>query len=190
MAKAQSHSRRNKDVTQLPLTVKELQHAATFAIKATQATTFKDEIKLPSRAKEVKDLQGRSTPRNATSLQKLNLFLDQDGIVRVGVQIWWVDLKDETKSVILLPRDGHIMKLLVQHFHEVCLHQGRMTTLNEIRSNGYWIIGGTSSFSCHILSCVRSHKIWGSTQSQKMLDLPKDRLHQTPLFTYCALDYF
>jgi len=88
VAKAQSHSRRNKDVTQLPLTVKELQHAATLAIKATQATTFKDEIKLPSRAKEVKDLQGRSTPRNATSLQKLNLFLDQDGIVRVGVQIW------------------------------------------------------------------------------------------------------
>lgn len=87
VAKAQSHSRRNKDVTQLPLTVKELQHAATFAIKATQATTFKDEIKLPSRAK-VKDFQGRSTPRNATSLQKLNLFLDQDGIVRVGVQIW------------------------------------------------------------------------------------------------------
>ena len=30
----------------------------------------------------------------------------------------------------------------------------------------------------------------GSTQSQKMSDLPEDRLEPAPPFTYCAMDFF
>ena len=183
-----SGGRRNTDTTHHSLTVQELQHAATAVIKATQATAFKDEIKVLSKNKEAQELQGR--PRNVTSLQKLDPFLDKDGVLRVGGRIRRADLNDETKFPIILPRDSHITKLLVQHFHEACLHQGRTTTLNEIRSHGYWIIGGTSSVSRHILSCVRCRKLRSSPQSQKMSDLPEDRLHQTPPFTYCAVDYF
>ena len=184
-----SGGRRKTDTTRHSLTVQELQHAATVVIKATQATAFKDEIKVLSKTKEAQEFQGRR-PRNVTSLQKLNPFLDKDGVLRVGGRIRCADLNDETKFPIILPRDGHITKLLVQHFHEACLHQGRTTTLNEIRSHGYWIIGGTSSVSCYILSCVRCRKLRSSPQSQKMSDLPEDRLHQVPPFTYCAVDYF
>ena len=181
-----SGGRRNTDTT---LTVQELQHTATAVIKATQATAFKDEIKVLSKTKEAQGFQGRRT-RNVTSLQKLNPFLEKDGVLRVGGRIRRADLNNETKFPIILPRDSHITKLLVQHFHEACLNQGRTTTLNEIRSHGYWIIGGTSSVSRHILSCVRCRKLRSSPQSQKMSDLPEDRLHQAPPFTYCAVDYF
>ena len=129
-------------------------------------------------------------PRNATSLQKLDPFLDQNGVLRVGGRIRRANLKEDIKFPILLPRDGHITKLLVQYFHKICKHQGRTTTLNELRSNGYWIIGGTSSVSHYILSCIRCRKLRGPAQSQKMSDLPEDRLHQAPPFTYCAVDYF
>ena len=129
-------------------------------------------------------------PSSATSLQKLDPLLDQNGILRVGGRIRRANLKEDIKFPILLPRDGHITKLLVQRFHKLCMHQGRTTTLNEIRSNGYWIIGGTSSVSCYILSCIRCRKLRGPAQSQKMSDLPEDRLHQAPPFTYCAVDYF
>ena len=184
-----SGGRRNTDTTRHSLTVQELQHAATIVIKATQATAFKDEIKVLSKTKEAREFQGRR-PRNVTSLQKLNPFLDEDGVLRVGGRIRRADPNDETKFPIILPRDGHITKLLVQHFHEACLHQERTTTLNEIRSHGYWIIGGTSSVSRYILSCVRCRKLRSSPQSQKMSDLAEDRLHQAPPFTYCAVDYF
>ena len=184
-----SRRRRNTDTTQLSLTVKELQYAATVVIKAAQATAFKDEIKVLSKTKEAQECQGRRL-RNVTSLQKLNPFLDKDGVLRVGGRIRHADLNNETKFLIILPRDCHITKLLVRHFHEACLHQGRTTTLYEIRSNGYWIIGGSSSVSHHILSCVRCRKLCSSPQSQKMSDLPEDRLHQAPPFTYCAVDYF
>ena len=184
-----SRRRRNANTTQLSLTVKELQYAATVVIKATQATAFKDEIKVLSRTKEAEERQGKGS-RNVTSLQKLDPFLDKDGVLRVGGRIRRADLNDETKFPIILPRDGHIIKLLVQHFHEACQDQGRTTTLNEIRSNGYWIIGGTSSVSRYILSCVRCRKLRSSPKSQKMSNLPEDRLHEAPPFTYCAVDYF
>ena len=180
---------RERDTEHLPLTVEELQHAATVIIKATQVTAFKNEIKSLSKTQELQDFQGKSMPRVAT-LQKLDPFLDQNGILRVGGRIRRANLKEDIKFPILLPRDGHITKLLVQHFHKLCMHQGRTTTLNEIRSNGYWIIGGTSSVSRYILSCIRCRKLRGPAQSQKMSDLPEDRLHQAPPFTYCAVDYF
>ena len=80
--------------------------------------------------------------------------------------------------------------LVVQHFHERVMHQGRTTTMNEIRSSGYWIVGGTSTVSNLIFNCVKCRKLRGSTQSQKMADLPEDRLEPAPPFTYCAVDYF
>lgn len=58
--KGLSPRRRNTDTTQLSLTVKELQYAATVVIKAAQATAFKNEIKVLSKTKEAQELQGRN----------------------------------------------------------------------------------------------------------------------------------
>lgn len=69
--KGLSLRRRNTDTTQLSLTVKELQYAATVVIKATQATAFKNEIKVLSKTKEAQELQGR----NQVSLHCRNLTL-------------------------------------------------------------------------------------------------------------------
>ena len=108
--------------------------------------------------------------------------------MRVGGRIRWAQLTDDVKFPALLPKNGHITKLVINYFHERCSHQGRTTTLNELRSNGYWIIGGSSSVSHCILNCITCRKIRGSLQSQKMSDLPEDRLEPAPPFTYCAVD--
>ena len=91
-----SGRRRNTDTTHHFLTVQELQYAATVMIKATQATALKDEIKVLSKTREAQEFQGRR-PRNVTSLQKLNPFLDKDGVLHVGGHIRHADLNDETK---------------------------------------------------------------------------------------------
>jgi len=57
--KEPSRRRTNMDATQLSLTVKDVQYAGTVVIKATQATAFKDEIKVLSKTKEAKERQGR-----------------------------------------------------------------------------------------------------------------------------------
>lgn len=177
------------------MTVEELQHAEAVIIKDAQAISFKKEIESLLKIQEIQDTkteasQRRSMPRSTTSLQKLDPFIDENGTLRMGGRIRRAKLTEDIKFPVLLPINGHITKLVVQHFHDTSQHQGRTTTLNEIRSSGYWINGGTSSVSRHIFTCVRCRKLRGSTQSQKMSNLPEDRQQPAPPFTYCAVDYF
>ena len=80
--------------------------------------------------------------------------------------------------------------LIVKHFHESTSHQGKGMTLNAIRSNGFWVVSGSSTVASAISSCVKCQKLRGAVQEQKTSDLPEDRLESTPPFTYRAVDYF
>lgn len=55
---------------------------------------------------------------------------------------------------IILPMKSHISQLIIRHFHERIEHQGRGLTLNEIKSNGFWILGCSSAVSKEIFHCV------------------------------------
>ena len=48
-------------------------------------------------------------------------------------------------------------------------------SVNEIRGNGYWVIGGTSAVASKIANCVTCRELRGTVQEQKMSDLPEDR---------------
>ena len=63
-------------------------------------------------------------------------------------------------------------------------------TLNELRTSGYWLIGGSSSVGYHIANCVTCQRCRGQVQEQKMADLPSERIEVEAPFTYCAVDYF
>ena len=63
-------------------------------------------------------------------------------------------------------------------------------TLNEVRSNGFWIISGSAVVSSIVSSCVKCNKLCGAVQEQRMSDLPEDRLEDCPSLTYCTVDYF
>ena len=80
--------------------------------------------------------------------------------------------------------------LILCHYHPPVKHHGHGITQNEIRSSGYWIVGGSSVVSNHISKCVSCRKLRGSPQEQKMANLPEDRLEPAPPFTFCAVDYF
>ena len=63
-------------------------------------------------------------------------------------------------------------------------------TLNEVRSNGFWVNSGSLAVAKMISSCIRCQRKRGAVQEQRMSDLPGDRLESTPPFTFCAVDYF
>ena len=99
-------------------------------------------------------------------------------------------LSDDMKFPIILPRNSHVTTLIVRYFHERRSHRRKTMTLNEVRSNGFWIISGSAVVSSIISSCVKCNKLRGAVQEQRMSDLPEDRLETAPPFTYCAVDYF
>ena len=91
-----------------------------------------------------------------SSLYRLDLLLDDDGLIRVG---------------------GRIKRANFQ----ACI-MGRGVTFNELRQRGYWTTGGPSAVSNLIAKYVSCKRFRGFLQTQKMSDLPKDRLALLPPF--------
>lgn len=162
-----------------PLTVEEMKQAEIVILRAAQSHSFKvcKENVIPNEEKN-------------NTLNKLDPFVDNDGIIRVGGRLRLADLQESAKFPAILPKNGHVTTLIIKHYHERLHHQGRSSTLNEVRSNGYWVIGGTSSVGSLIHDCVTCRKLRGVSLEQKMADLPQDRLEPAPPFSYCAVDFF
>ena len=175
------------------LTVEEVLSAKREILKATQKDAFSREMGMLRPFQEGQDrssAQQKKRAMKATSLlYRLDPFLDHDGVLRVGGRIQRGHFTDDTKFPVILPRKGHVTSLIIKYFHEKVQHQGRSMSLNEIRANGFWVIGGTSAVASKIANCVTCRKLRGTVQEQKMSDLPEDRLKTAPPFTYCAVDY-
>ena len=100
------------------------------------------------------------------------------------------NLEDNLKNPVILPKIGHITELIIRHAHEKTYHSGRGVTLNELRSNGYWIINGNAAVRRFISRCVRCRYLRGTAGEQKMANLPNSRVEPAPPFSYCAVDCF
>ncbi|XP_073234570.1 uncharacterized protein [Porites lutea] len=164
--------------------VEELNAAKREIIRHVQKEAFKEEIS------KLKNPTTRGEAKGSSPLFRLDPFLDLNDLVRVGGRIRQASLLQDTKHPVVLPGQGHITKILASHCHEKALHQGKGITLNEIRSSGFWIIGGGTMVSRMIHECVTCRRLRAKVQEQKMADLPEDRLTPTPPFTYCGVDYF
>ena len=181
---------KNLDSKGREVRVGDLEAAEHLILREVQHTVFKEEIAALQTTKQQNDLQTRSCLKAKGPLYKLDPFLDENEILRVGGRLRRANLSDEVKFPIILPKRSHISKLIIRYFHEKINHQGKGMTLNEIRSNGFWIIDATSSVFIVISSCVKCQKLRGTVQEQKMSDLPEDRMDCYSPFTYCAVDYF
>ena len=94
------------------------------------------------------------------------------------------------KFPIILPKEGILTRRIIEWFHKQVGHSGRSTTANEIRSNGFWIIGMTPLVKSVIFSCVRCRLLRGKMGEQKMADLPLERTLEVTPFSYSGVDMF
>ncbi|XP_026066740.1 uncharacterized protein LOC113048964 [Carassius auratus] len=164
-------------------TLEERKDAEQFIIHIVQEEVFSDEIKHLRQGKEV-----NSSLFN--KLYKLSPFIDDHDVLRVGGRLTQAELHSHVKHPAILPKGHHISRLLIKHFHEKVQHQGRGMTINEIRSNGIWILGCSSEVSSLIYKCIKCRKLRKCNQEQRMADLPPERMEATPPFTYSGMDCF
>lgn len=159
-------------------------------IKAVEAIHFDEDIKvLASATKESAPNRNHAVKKSST-LFKLDPFLDSSGMLRAGGRLEFKEMSEFVKFPLIVPGKSHIGNLIVKHCHEQVNHQGRGMTINQVRSCGYWIVGGSSAVASHILKCVKCQKLRGVVEEQKMADLPLDRSESAPPFTFSAVDYF
>jgi len=100
------------------------------------------------------DKEKKAILKKSNSLKALDPYLDVSGLLRVGGQIKKTNLSDSLKNPVILPMTGHITEMVLHHAHEKTHHSGRGVTLNELRSNGYWIINGNAAVRHFISRCV------------------------------------
>ncbi|XP_019713518.1 uncharacterized protein LOC109508118, partial [Hippocampus comes] len=125
-----------------------------------------------------------------TSLRKLDPYVDEDGLLRIGGRLKHAALDTNEQFPIIVPTRSHVATLLVRHYHEKVKHQGRVFTEGSIRAAGYWIVGAKRCINNILHKCVTCNKLRGKIRVQKMADLPADRLSSEPPFTYVGLDVF
>ena len=164
------------------INVSEVERAGVRIIKLVQFQCFAETI-LSLKT------QGRNL-KITNKLVKLHPFVDEEGIIRVGGRLQRSSLSFHSMHPIILPKNHPVSHMLITWYHQQTSHSGRGTTLNEIRSAGYWVISANSMTRSIISKCVRCRMLRGKLGQQRMADLPFDRVSPAPPFTYCGVDMF
>lgn len=132
-----------------PVTLEEHKTGAVAVIQLVQEQAFSQEMKTLQK--------GESLP-NSSTLFRLDPILEE-GILCVGGRLKKSSLCLQVKHPVILPKEGHITKLILTHYHDKICHQGRTQTVTELRADGFWVVGGGKSVAKSIHGCVRFRRL-------------------------------
>ena len=162
------------------LTVEELGHSEVSILRYVQGKSYHKERALLSSGKLL---------NNDSSVKALNPVIGSDGLLRVGGRIKHAAVYDVCVQPVLIPNDQPITRCIVNDFHSIA-HLGTEWTVSEIRKK-YWITKIRVVVKSVARRCLTCKKLFGSTVSQVMADLPSERLepYKRP-FSYTGVDCF
>ena len=163
------------------LSVAELCSAESCLFRLSQVRFFSEEIDCASARRAIPP----SSP-----LFKLDCFLDEGRILRVGGRLRQSAFSTQEIHPVVLSPQAEITSLIIDHFHRKVKHQGRGMIMSEIRSSGIWIVRLANIVKSVIQKCVTCQRLRGKPIQQKMSDLPPDRLSTEPAFTNVGCDCF
>ena len=67
-------------------------------------------------------------------VEKLSPFKDEEGVIRMNGRIKNVQMFDENrKHPVLLPKKHRVSQLIVEQFHNECIHPGHLRVIAEER---------------------------------------------------------
>lgn len=161
------------------LTVNELNEALLVLIKLSQQETFSDEIAA---------LLANKYVSKSSKLKRLNPFVDEHGVLRVGGRIENSQFDFEKKHPIVLCAKHHLTIILLRSEHFRLHHAGPQHLMFSIREK-YWPIGGRTLARKIVHECVRCFRVKPRQQNVIMGMLPQDRLRPSPPFFACGVDY-
>ena len=156
-----------------------LQKAEEIVLKLVQEQEFGSDIKNHTHTK-----QNKADVLKNKTFQGLKPFIDNSDVMQVGGRLQNSSMAVECIHPAILPKGSAVSTMIVRDCHKRMAHSGRGGTVQEIRSNGYWIINRNALVRHVIYNCVvicRSMR--GKFGEQVMGNLPKDRVSEAPPFT-------
>ncbi len=151
------------------LTVQEISEAETFLIKEAQKIL-------------------RSNGTFAKSRKQLGIF-EEDNLLKCKGRMEHSELEIGARTPILLPRNHHFTKLIVENVHRRVGHNGVRSTLTELRTR-FWIIKGRQYVKKIIRKCFICKKLEGQPyESPATAPLPEFRVREAPPFGKVGVDF-
>ena len=168
------------------LTVSLLDEAKKNIIRWHQQQAFPKEIK------QLKNtyMQKEKQLRKKSGIYNLDPYLDKEGLLRVGGRLKKSNLHFSDVHPLLIGSKSKTTSLIVEWCHQKTAHGGRGLTINEVRSNGFWVVKCNTVVRSLVGKCVKCCLLRGRLGEQKMTDLPTDKTLDGPPFTNCGVDMF
>lgn len=160
------------------VTAVEVRQASDWWVQCVQAVSF---------CEELKDITAGRPISKGSSLLKLDPFIDEVGILRLGGRLRHSTLSESRKFPIILPKHK-ISKYIIGQVHANTLHGGTQLTLRVLRER-FWILGARSLTKAIIHQCVPCVRESARVPTQLMGDLPAAGSSPSPPFSLTGLDY-
>ena len=156
--------------------------AKIYLLKIMQQQSFPTELAYlqSPQGKEVSEL-----------LKKLNLFVDERGIIRTKGRIGKITTYDyEFIDPILLAKDHNLTELMIVEYQKRCKHLRIQSTLNKIRLSGFWIPRARQAVKKVISRCVLCQRFNDlAFKYLKVTNLSKHRMNLIKPFLHTGIDY-
>lgn len=161
------------------LTVCELHVSSNFLLRTLQYSCFPNEMS---------NLQAQKPLPNGNSLIKLQPFICDQGLLRVGGRLRNARLAFDQKHQILLPKSHPMTTAIVQDIHHRLFHAGPAATLATFQQR-FWVVNSRDSIRFILRKCVTCARQRASLMQQVMGDLPFDRVNPSRPFSKVGVDY-
>ncbi|KAL0861558.1 hypothetical protein ABMA27_009065 [Loxostege sticticalis] len=135
-------------------------------------------------AEDIKALTKDKLP--SKKLQSLFVFLDEDGLLRIGGRLSNSDLPFEAKHPLLLPKHDPVVDLLIDHSHIMNCHTGPGLLISILRQR-FWILDARTVVRARVRKCNYCFRVNPSHPTPMMADLPS--YAEAKAFVHTGVDY-
>lgn len=163
------------------LSVDELNESELLLARLAQHESYQDVYECLSKKRSLKGKHA--------SLTKLNLFLDNKNLIRVGGRLEnSIHFSYEKKHPLLISAKHHLAALLFRYEHLRLLHAPPQLLMFKVRE-AWWPVGARDLARQVVHACVTCKRLRSETLTPIMGNLPQQRLEPGYPFLYCGVDY-
>ena len=103
-------------------------------------------------------------------------FIDNFGVIGVRGRLSQMSDSVHFNNPIILSKTSLFSSLVIRHSHLLTDHGGKGFTLNPVRQSGFFILNGVSLVKSIVFKFLGCRRRRAKQCSQKMSDLPFDRV--------------
>ena len=131
-------------------------------------------------------------PKDVPNLvNNLDLFFDDKGLIRSRGRIAKsLRVLYDIQNSVLMGKGHKLTGLIVEFYHYSCKHLGLQTTLNNVRTGGFWIPKMRQVVKSILRKCIICCKFNSlSFRYPRMTNLPKHRVNLVKPFQHTGVDF-